>query len=77
MGQNMFMHAVINADDGREIPIIICITNDLKRQGYGKSDFSHAYEKDIRYWGLLEGADISSFICKERTSGYLDGITGE
>ena len=40
IGQNLFMHAVINADDGREIPIMtmgpICICNELKRQGYGK-----------------------------------------
>ena len=46
IGQNLFMHAVINADDGREIPIMtmgpICICNELKRQGYGKIllDFS-------------------------------------
>lgn len=46
IGQNIFMHAVINADDGREIPIMtmgpICICNELKRQGYGKIllDFS-------------------------------------
>ena len=40
IGQNMFMHAVIHADDGREIPIMtmgpIGIRPDLKRQGYGK-----------------------------------------
>ena len=40
IGQNMFMRAVIRADDGREIPILtmgpICITPELKRQGYGK-----------------------------------------
>ena len=40
IGQNMFMRAVIKADDGREIPIMtmgpICIRNDLKRQGFGK-----------------------------------------
>jgi len=46
IGQNLFMHAVINADDGREIPIMtmgpICICNELKGQGYGKIllDFS-------------------------------------
>ena len=46
IGQNLFMHAVINADDGREIPIMtmgpICICNALKGQGYGKIllDFS-------------------------------------
>ena len=40
IGQNMFMRACIRADDGREIPIMkmgpICITPELKRQGYGK-----------------------------------------
>ncbi|MDD6334254.1 MAG: N-acetyltransferase [Clostridia bacterium] len=40
IGQNMFMKAVINADDGREIPIVtmgpICITPELKRHGFGK-----------------------------------------
>ena len=46
IGQNLFMHAVINADDGREIPIMtmgpICICNELKGKGYGKIllDFS-------------------------------------
>jgi len=46
IGQNIFMHAVIKADDGREIPIMtmgpICIRQELKRQGYGKIllDFS-------------------------------------
>ena len=40
IGQNVFVPAVIKADDGREIPIMtmgpICIANDLKRRGYGK-----------------------------------------
>ena len=40
IGQNMFMHAEIAADDGRKIPIMtmgpICITPELKRKGYGK-----------------------------------------
>ena len=40
MGQNMFMRAVILADDGREVPIMtmgpICIAPEYKRQGYGK-----------------------------------------
>ncbi len=40
VGQNMFMRAHIQADNGRQIPIMtmgpICIANDLKRQGYGK-----------------------------------------
>ncbi len=40
IGQNMFMRAHISADDGRSVPIMtmgpICITPELKRQGYGK-----------------------------------------
>lgn len=40
IGQNIFMKAVIKADDGRDIPIVtmgpICIIPELKRKGYGK-----------------------------------------
>ena len=40
IGQNMFMGAIIQADDGRDIPIMtmgpICVANELKRRGYGK-----------------------------------------
>lgn len=40
LGQNMFMRAMIKADDGREIPILtmgpICIAQEFKRKGYGK-----------------------------------------
>ena len=49
IGQNMFMKAVIKADDGRDIPIItmgpICITNELKRQGYGKILLDYSLKK--------------------------------
>jgi predicted N-acetyltransferase YhbS len=49
IGQNMFMRAVIKADDGRDIPIFtmgpICIANDLKRQGYGKILLDYSLEK--------------------------------
>ena len=41
IGQNMFMRAVIKADDGRDIPIMtmgpICVAQEYKRQGYGKT----------------------------------------
>ncbi len=40
IGQNMFMRTVIQADDGRTIPVLtmgpICITPDLKRRGFGR-----------------------------------------
>ena len=49
IGQNMFMRAVIRADDGREIPIMtmgpICITPSLKRRGYGKILLDFSLEK--------------------------------
>ncbi|MBQ6341918.1 MAG: N-acetyltransferase [Anaerolineaceae bacterium] len=49
IGQNMFMRTVINADDGRDIPVLtmgpICITPELKRKGYGKQLLDHSLEK--------------------------------
>ena len=49
IGQNMFMHATIKSDDGRDIPIMtmgpICIANDLKRKGYGKILLDYSLEK--------------------------------
>lgn len=48
IGQCIYMHATIQADDGRSIPIVtmgpICIHPDYKRQGYGKAllDYSLA-----------------------------------
>ena len=49
IGQNIFMHACIKADDGRKIPIMtmgpICIANELKRKGYGKILLDYSIEK--------------------------------
>jgi len=49
IGQNMFMRAVIKADDGRDIPIMtmgpICIAPEWKRQGYGKILLDASLEK--------------------------------
>ena len=49
IGQNMFMRAAIKADDGRNIPIMtmgpICITPELKRQGYGKILLDYSLSK--------------------------------
>lgn len=49
IGQNMFMRTVIDADDGRKIPVLtmgpICITPELKRQGYGKALLDYSLEK--------------------------------
>lgn len=49
IGQNMFMMAEINADDGRKIDIFtmgpICITPELKRKGYGKMLLDYSLEE--------------------------------
>lgn len=49
IGQNIFMRTNIEADDGRKIPIMtmgpICITPELKRQGYGKILLEYSLSK--------------------------------
>ena len=49
IGQNMFMRTVINADDGRDIPVLtmgpIGITPELKRRGYGKKLLDYSLDK--------------------------------
>ena len=49
IGQNMFMRTVINADDGRVIPVLtmgpICIATKYKRQGYGKRLLDYTLEQ--------------------------------
>lgn len=49
IGQNIFMKAVIKADDGRNIPIMtmgpICIAPEFKRNGYGKILLDYSLEK--------------------------------
>ena len=49
IGQNMFKQTVINADDGRDVPVLtmgpIGITPELKRKGYGKRLLDHSLEQ--------------------------------
>ena len=49
IGQNMFMKTVIEADDGRTVPVLtmgpIGITPELKRKGYGKKLLDFSLEK--------------------------------
>lgn len=48
IGQNIFLHALIKSDDGRDIPIMtmgpICIARELQGQGYGKRLLDHSLE---------------------------------
>ena len=49
IGQNMFMRTLIKADDGRDIDVLtmgpICITPELKRQGFGKRLLDYSLER--------------------------------
>ena len=49
IGQNMFMRTIIEADDGRVIPVLtmgpICITPALKRKGFGKKLLDYSLEQ--------------------------------
>ena len=67
IGQNMFMRTVINADDGRTIPVLtmgpICITPDLKRKGYGKAllDYCLAKAAELGYGAVLFEGNIGFY----------------
>ena len=49
IGQNVFVHAHIDSDDGRKIPVTamgpICIAPEYKRQGYGKILLDYTVER--------------------------------
>ncbi len=67
IGQNMFMRTVINADDGRDIPVLtmgpICITPNLKRKGYGLKllDYSLKKAAELGYGAVLFEGDIGFY----------------
>lgn len=67
IGQNMFMKTVIDADDGRVIPILtmgpICIIPERKRQGYGKKllDFSLKKAAELGYGAVLFEGNIGFY----------------
>lgn len=67
IGQNIFVKTVIAADDGRNIPVLmmgpICITPELKRQGYGKKllDFSLERAAELGYGAVLFEGNIGFY----------------
>lgn len=67
IGQNMFMRTVINADDGRDIPVLtmgpIGITPELKRKGYGKKllDFSLQKAAEMGFGAVLFEGNIGFY----------------
>lgn len=67
IGQNMFMRAVIEADDGREIPVLtmgpIGISPELKRMGYGKKllDYSLSKAAELGFGAVLFEGNIDFY----------------
>ena len=67
IGQNMFMKTVIEADDGRIIPVLmmgpICITPELKRRGYGKKLLDASLQKAaaLGYGAVLFEGNIAFY----------------
>ena len=67
IGQNVFMRTIIEADDGRAIPVLtmgpICILPELKRKGYGKALLEYSLEKaaGLGYGAVLFEGDIGFY----------------
>lgn len=67
IGQNMFMRTVIEADDGRVIPVLtmgpIGITPSLKRKGYGKKLLDYSLQKAAQcgYGAVLFEGNIAFY----------------
>ena len=67
IGENMFMMTIIEADDGRTIPVLtmgpIGITPELKRKGYGKAllDYSLEKAKGLGYGAVLFEGNIGFY----------------
>ena len=67
IGQNMFMKTIIEADDGRVIPVLtmgpIGITPELKRKGFGKALLDYSLEKaaGLGYGAVLFEGNIGFY----------------
>lgn len=67
IGQNIFMRTIIEADDGRIIPVLtmgpIGITPELKRKGYGKAilDYSLEKAKEMGFGAVLFEGNIDFY----------------
>lgn len=67
IGQNVFMKAIIEADDGNIIPVLtmgpICIVPELKRKGYGKKLLDYSIEKasELGYGAVLFEGNIDFY----------------
>lgn len=85
IGQNVFVRAAIQADDGRTIPIAamgpICIAPAFKRQGYGKLLLDYSLErageygvKALCFEGNIDFYGKSGFACASRFGIRYHGL---
>ena len=67
IGQNMFMRTIIDADDGRTIPVLtmgpIGITPALQRRGYGRKLLDHSLRKaaELGFGAVLFEGNIAFY----------------
>ena len=67
IGQNMFMKTIIEADNGRKMPVLtmgpIGITPELKRKGYGKALLDYSLEKaaELGFGAILFEGNIDFY----------------
>ena len=67
IGQNIFVKTVIEADDGRSIPVLtmgpICIVPELQRQGYGRIllDYSVKKAAEMGFGAVLFEGNIAFY----------------
>ena len=72
IGQNMFMRTIIEADDGKVIPVLtmgpISIAPELRRKGYGKAllDYSLAKATNLGFGAVLFEGNIDFY----KTCGF-------
>ena len=88
IGQNVFVRAVIEADDGRTVPVLtmgpICVANDRKRQGYGKRLLDASLQKAaaLGFGAVCLEGDIgiygkSGFVCAKNFGIRYNGLPVE
>ena len=85
IGQNMFMRAHIQADDGSKVPVMtmgpICVAPELQRRGYGKTLLDYSLDKAaalgcgaVCFEGNIGFYGKSGFTCADRFGIRYHGL---
>ena len=85
IGQNIFVRANINADDGRKIPVSamgpICISPEYQRKGYGKILLDYSLEEAMKlgigavcFEGNIDFYGKSGFTCASKFGLRYHGV---